>query len=89
MKMSTGKNYLHIYDRNDALGLVKMPGNPVDRLGDKVQHQVQVHFVFLDSVQPKERERDRETDRKRGTQRGRDTVKLFSDRNSRKCPDPI
>lgn len=42
--------YLHIYDRNDALGLVKMPGNPVDRLGDKVQHQVEIHFIFLHST---------------------------------------
>lgn len=41
------KLYLHIYDRNDALGLVKMSGNPVDRLWDKVQHQVEVHFIFL------------------------------------------
>lgn len=43
------KKYLHIYDRNDALGLVKMPGNPVHRLWDKVQHQVEVHFIFLSS----------------------------------------
>lgn len=39
--------YLHIYDRNDALGLVKMSGNPVHRLWDKVQHQVEVHFILL------------------------------------------
>lgn len=40
--------YLHIYNRDDALGLVKMPGNPVDCLRDKVQHQVEVHFIFLE-----------------------------------------
>lgn len=42
------EHHLHIYDRNDALGLVKMPGYPVDRLRDKVQYQVEVHFIFLD-----------------------------------------
>lgn len=47
--------YLHIYDRNDALGLVKMPGNPVDRLRDKVQHQVEIHFIFLFSARHREK----------------------------------
>jgi len=48
------KGYLHIYDRNDALGLVKMPGDPVDRLRDKVQHQVQIHFILLHSTETEE-----------------------------------
>lgn len=43
--------HLHIYDRNDALGLVKMPGDPVNCLRDKVQNQVEVHFILLHSTQ--------------------------------------
>lgn len=47
-------SYLHIYNRNDALGLVKMPGNPVDRLRDEVQHEVEIDFIFLCNTGPRE-----------------------------------
>lgn len=39
--------YLDINDRNDAFGLVEMPGHPVHGLWDKVQHQVEIHLILL------------------------------------------
>ena len=49
--MSLVSYYLDINDRNDALGLVEMSGNPVDRLRDKVQHQVEIHLIFLERTE--------------------------------------
>lgn len=43
--------YLHINDGNDALGFVEVPGDPVDRLRDKIQHQVEVNLVFLSRIE--------------------------------------
>jgi hypothetical protein len=39
--------YLDVNDRNDAFGLVEMPGHPVHGLRDKVQHQVEIHLILL------------------------------------------
>lgn len=53
VNLSSVWTHLDINNGNDALGLVKMPGHPVDRLWDIVQHQVEVHFIFLDRVEQK------------------------------------
>lgn len=39
--------HLNINDRNGGLGLVKVASHPVHCLWDEVQHQVQIHFIFL------------------------------------------
>ena len=39
--------YFDVNDRNDAFGLVEMPGHPVHGLRDKVQHQVEIHLILL------------------------------------------
>lgn len=43
----SGETYLHVYNGYDALGFVKVPGDPVYSLRDKVQHQVEVNLIFL------------------------------------------
>lgn len=39
---------LHIDDGDGGLGLVEVPSDPVHRLRDVVQHQIQIHFIFLE-----------------------------------------
>lgn len=47
MQPSHNSSYLHINDRNDGLGFVEMPCHPVYRFWNEVQHQIQIHLIFL------------------------------------------
>lgn len=40
--------HLNIDDGDGGLGLVKVSCHPVHCFWDKVQHQIQIHFIFLE-----------------------------------------
>lgn len=41
-------SYLNINDGDGGLGLVEVPSHPVHGLRDVVQHQIQIHLIFLE-----------------------------------------
>lgn len=46
--------HLNIDDGDGGLGLVKVASNPVHGFWDEVQHQIQIHFIFLERGEKKE-----------------------------------
>lgn len=40
--------HLNIDDRDGGLGLVEVPSHPVHCLRNVVQHQIQIHLIFLE-----------------------------------------
>lgn len=40
--------YLNIDDGDGGLGLVKVSSHPVHGFWDEIQHQIQIHFIFLE-----------------------------------------
>jgi len=48
--------HLNIDDGDGGLGFVEMPSHPVHRLGDVVQHQIQIHFIFLEKREQKKKD---------------------------------
>lgn len=40
--------HLNIDDGDGGFGLVEVPSYPVHCLGDVVQHQIQIHLIFLE-----------------------------------------
>lgn len=46
-------SHLNIDNGDCGLGLVEVPSHPVHSLGDKVQHQIQINFIFLESEEKK------------------------------------
>lgn len=39
--------HLNIDDGDGGLGLIEVASHPVHRLGDVIQHQIQIHLIFL------------------------------------------
>lgn len=42
--------HLNVDYGDGGLGLVELPSHPVHGLRDKVQHQIQIHLIFLQGV---------------------------------------
>lgn len=40
--------HLNVDDGDGGLGLVEVSSHPVHCFWDKVQHQIQIHFIFLE-----------------------------------------
>lgn len=40
--------HLNIDDGDGGLGLVKVSSHPVHCFWDEIQHQIQIHFIFLE-----------------------------------------
>lgn len=47
--------HLNIDDGDGSLSLVEVPSNPVHCLRDVVQHQIQIHLIFLERKTKKEK----------------------------------
>ena len=48
MCLCLASTHLNIDDGDGRLGLVEVPSHPVHCLWDEVQHQIQIHFIFLE-----------------------------------------
>lgn len=48
-------SHLNIDNGDGGLGLVEVPSHPVHSLGDKVQHQIQINFIFLERRERKKK----------------------------------
>lgn len=46
--------HLNIDDGDGGLGLVEVSSHPVHCLWDEVQHQIQIHFIFLERKKRRE-----------------------------------
>lgn len=46
--VSVVSTHLNIDDRDGGLGFVEVPSHPIHRLRNEVQHQIQIHLIFLE-----------------------------------------